>query len=365
VITTLSGRDLSSELAQTWRVLQARNSSLAAPYFCPEFTAAVAAVRPDVRIALKEERGSIVAFFPYQKQGRSGRPVGGLVSDFQGVIAAPDLELDVPAMLRACGLHAFDFDHMLASQSGFAPFASEFELSPKIDLSAGFAAYVAERRAAGSEQIKKCGNLMRRMEREIGPVRFVEQSRDARLLRRLMEWKSAQYIRTGQRDIFSLDWVRGLVERIHVTEDRAFAGCLSLLYAGDMLVAAHFGMRTQSVWHYWFPGYDKRFGKYSPGLLLLLKMAEQAPIIGIKTIELGKGMSLYKERLMNGRTVLCRGAVELPSMLKVKRSIGRRVWSLARAIVLKVKPARRLLQPRLRRTAVIERMRFGADRLTN
>jgi len=332
------------------------NPLLAAPYFCPEFTRDVAAVRPDVHVAIREERGSIVALFPFQRQGRCGGPVGGLVSDFQGIIAAPDLKLDVAQLLKACRLHAFDFDHMLVSQPGFASYASEFEPSPKMDLSAGFAAYVAARRAAGSEQIKKCWNLMRRIERDIGPLAFVERSRDPKLLGQVLAWKSAQYVRTGQRDIFVTGWIRALMEKIHATETDGFAGCLSLLYAGGRLVAGHFGMRTPTVWHYWFPAYDKRFAKYSPGLLLLLKLAERAPTTGVTTIELGKGMSLYKERLMNGRTVLCRGSVELPSMLKVKRSIRRHLWSLARAVVLNVEPARRLVQPKLR---------FSPNRITN
>jgi CelD/BcsL family acetyltransferase involved in cellulose biosynthesis len=363
VITTLAGRDLSFELAQKWRALQSTNPSLAAPYFCPEFTAAVAAVRSDVYIAVKEERGSIDAFFPYQRRRRVGTPVGGLVSDFQGLVARPELELDIGTLLKHCGLHAFDFDHMLASQQAFTPYAAEFEPSPRMDLSTGFAAYVSERRAAGSEQIKKCGNLRRKLEREVGPLAFVERSRDLKLLRQVMDWKSAQYQRTGQRDVFSIRWVRALIERIHATETDGFAGRLSLLYAGGQFIAGHFGMMTPTVWHYWFPSYDKRFAKYSPGLLLLLKIAERAPEIGVKTIELGKGMSLYKERLMNGRTILCRGAVELPSMLKVKRSLRRHVWSLARAIMLNVEPARRLVQ--LQRVAPVARRVLAPDRITN
>lgn len=124
-------------------------------------------------------------------------------------------------------------------------------------------------------------------------------------------------------------------------------------------------MRTPTVWHYWFPAYDKQFAKYSPGLMLLLKLAERAPATGIATIELGKGMSLYKERLMNGRTILCRGSVELPSMLKVKRSIRRHFWSLARAVVLKVEPARRLVHPRVERATIAQRIRLSPNRITN
>ncbi|HYM18342.1 MAG TPA: GNAT family N-acetyltransferase, partial [Micropepsaceae bacterium] len=236
MITTLPARDLSFELTQKWRAIQSANPSLAAPYFCPEFTQAVAAVRPDVHVAMKEERGSIVAFFPFQRQGYCGGPVGGFVSDFQGIVTVPGLELDVAQMLKACRLHAFDFDHMLASQRGFASHASEFEPSPKMDLSAGFAAYVAARRTAGSEQIKKCGNLMRRIEREVGPLVFVERSTDSKPLQQVLAWKSAQYVRTGRRDIFLTGWVRALMERIHATDTDGFAGRLSLLYAGDRLI---------------------------------------------------------------------------------------------------------------------------------
>src|SRR5262249_19546337 len=79
------------------------------------------------------------------------------------------------------------------------------------------------------------------------------------------------------------------------------------------LVAGHMGMRSQSIWHYWFPAYDPRTAKYSTGLILLLKMAEHAPQIGIRIIDLGGGMGLYKARLMNASTLLASGRLELPS----------------------------------------------------
>jgi hypothetical protein len=98
---------------------------------------------------------------------------------------------------------------------------------------------------------------------------------------------------------------------------------LSLLYAGDRLVAGHFGMRSRTVWHYWFPAYDAEMAKYSPGLILLLKMAEYAPSIGLRTIDLGKGMCLYKERLMSAAVPLASGSIELPSWLSLNRTARR------------------------------------------
>ena len=355
VITVLPGRELSQNLADKWRALQASNAYLAPPYFCPEFTSAVASVRDDVHFAIMENHGKVAAFFPYQSQGRCGQPVGGPVCDFQGIVCGPNFEVDVLRLLKACKLHAFDFDHMLTLQSGFGLHARGLEVSPRIDISQGYAAYVAERRSAGSQQIKKCGNLMRRIEREVGPLSFVAHSDDAGLLGKVLAWKSAQYMRTGQSDLFAVPWVRSLVERIHAIDARGFAGCLSLLYAGDRLVAGHFGIRTPSVWHYWFPAYDMRFSKYSPGLLLLLKITEHAAALGTKHIDLGKGMSLYKERLMNARTVVSYGSVEVPSLLKFKRTIGRYVWTRARKAILNSPiegPARRLVQAHRQRTAM-------------
>jgi CelD/BcsL family acetyltransferase involved in cellulose biosynthesis len=201
--------------------------------------------------------------------------------------------------------------------------------------------------------LKKCANLMRRMAREIGPISFIPHSNDAALLQKVLRWKSAQYVRTGQRDLFAIAWVAGLMEHMHATCSRGFAGRLSLLYAGDHLVAGHFGMRTPQVWHYWFPAYDVRFAKYSPGLVLLLKIAEHASATGAKHIDLGKGMSLYKERFMNARALLSYGSVEVPSLLKLRRSVGRYVWTVARRAILNSPiegPARRLIQAHRQRS---------------
>ena len=353
MITVLPGRELSPSLAQKWRVLQAVNPSLSSPYFCPEFTSAVAEVREDVFFAIIEDQGSIAGFFPFQRQGRWGQPVGSIISDFQGIICRPELEINVPRLLKACRLHAFDFGRMLTAQPGFAPYARGLECSPRIDLNGGFAAYVAGRRRAGSEQIKKCGNLGRKLEREVGPLHFVAHSEDPVLLSNLLNWKSAQYARTDYYDLFNVAWVRGLVERIHATQTKSFAGSLSLLYAGESLIAGHFGMRTPSVWHYWFPAYDIRFAQYSPGLQLLLKMAEHAAAIGVHHIDLGEGMSLYKERLMNTRAMLGYGSAEVPSLLMLKRTLGRLIWAMGRRAVLNSPieaPVRKILQAHRQRS---------------
>src|SRR5688572_30376462 len=79
---------LSSAELQAWTDFQRADPGLESPYFRPEFTSAVASVRTDVEVAILEEHGAPVGFLPYQRGALNiGKPVGGKLSDYQGVIA--------------------------------------------------------------------------------------------------------------------------------------------------------------------------------------------------------------------------------------------------------------------------------------
>jgi CelD/BcsL family acetyltransferase involved in cellulose biosynthesis len=328
-ITLIPGHRLNSEQVAIWRQLQQSNPELANPCFSPEFAQAVAAVRSDVEVALIAQGREVVGIFSFQRKGRSrGVPTGGIVSDYQGLICRPGFTCDPLNLLKACGLIAWDFDRLLASQNSFIPYHRLCEPSAQIDLSDGYQSYVGQRRAAGTHQINHCDYMMRRMEREIGPLRFVPHSSDPKLLAQVLAWKSQQYRRSGWRDLFATGWGRALVEHIHATHTTAFAGMLSLLYAGQQLVAGHLGMRSDSVWHYWFPAFDRQFGKFSPGLILLMKMAQYAEELGLRSIDVGTGITLYKKRLMNASLSVAEGSVERPSCLRALRSARRKVKSV-------------------------------------
>ncbi len=330
-VQLIPGARLSSKQAARWRELQQSNPELASPCFTPEFTEAVAAVRNDVEVALIEQDGEIAAFFPFQRRLASRAvPVGGIVSDYQGLICRKGFSCDPRALLEACRLVTWDFDRLLASQKLFVPYHKLCEPSARIDLSGGYPAYVAERRAAGTHQIKRCEYMARRMERALGPLRFIWHSSDPRGLSQVLAWKSQHYRRSGWKDLFACGWARALVERIQAVQNPGFAGMLSVLYAGPRLVAGHMGMRSSTVWHYWFPAYDRLFAKYSPGLVLLLKMAQTAEELGLQSIDLGTGITLYKRRLMNAVVSVAEGSVERPRGLGLLRLARRRLKSLVR-----------------------------------
>ena len=129
-----------------------------------------------------------------------------------------------------------------------------------------------------------------------------------------MAWKSHQCRTTGTVDYFAQDWCVQLIERIHAADGPEFAGLLSCLHAGDTLAAVHFGMYSRRVWHSWFPAYNHELEEYSPGFILLLEMIQAASEAKIDYIDLGKGMSLYKKRVMTGAIPVAQGCVALPSL---------------------------------------------------
>jgi CelD/BcsL family acetyltransferase involved in cellulose biosynthesis len=324
-IRLLKPADLTSDLLAAWSEIQLANPEMDSPYFRPEFTLAVADIRDDVRIAVIDTADGPAGFFPFQgSRLGSGRPVGGRLSDYHGLIAKPGLGLTARQLLRACGLRSWSFDHLPTSQSLFAGNWIATAESPHLDLSSGFDAYLAERQAKTAD-VKGVPYKMRKLERDYGPARVELISNDRQAFQTLLGWKSEQYQRTGLSDVFAYEWTSRVVKRIWAERSDSFAGWLSTLSVGDKLVAAHFAMRSFGTVHSWFPGYDPEFSKYSPGSLLLYEMARLGSAAGITKIDLGKGTERYKLAFANGGRLLAEGTV---NRSRLSRQVGSSLRSL-------------------------------------
>lgn len=334
-VNVLRPEELDEGQLAAWSRFQNGDPLLASPFLRPEFTRLVALVRRDVMAAVLEEHGELRGFFPFQRRWRSGRPVAGGLSDCQAVIAAPGWDFDAPALVRAAGLAVYEFTQMRADQSPFAPFHRKVVDSPAIRLEGGFDAYAQERRAAGRNVVTQTMSHARRLERQLGPLRFVMHDPDPRSLHRLIGWKRRQYQRDrwgGALDVFSHRWTVDLLERVHAAQGTDFAGVLSTLWAGDRMVAAHMGMRSSTVLHYWFPAYDEIHAKLAPGRILLLEMIRGAAAADLRAIELGAGDDGYKDRFANAAFPVASGFVGVPSL----QLWGRRLWHAAEAVAHRV-----------------------------
>lgn len=314
-IERIRASELTPDLEQRWLEIHSRTPALGSPYFTPHFFKAVASVRGDAQVSVLRDQGRIVGFFPFQRSRLGiGGPLGGHFSDYQAVIAEPEVEWDVVEILRASGLSVWRFDHLLLEQAPFAPFVQKTDESPILKLDRGFQGYAEDLRARGSSQLANLGRKSRKMSREVGEVRLELDNRDPALLELVIANKRKQCQETGVLDVFTHSWTIELIKRIHAQRTPDFSGILSVLWAGDTPVAAHMGMRSKEVLHWWFPTYLDAYSKYSPGLILLVMLAEEAAKLGLKTLDLGKGDDAYKKNFQTGSVLLGEGRAIVPSM---------------------------------------------------
>ena len=294
-----------------WSRIQETSGEFSSPFFRPEFTDCVAAARNDAAVAVIEREGEPVGFMPFQKAGRGvGQPIGAPLSDMQGVVIPPEFEWNALDVLRPAGLSTWHFDHLLASQAQFAPYHAYVDDSPFIDLSKGFDAFCAARRAAGTRAIAQAQRKRRKFERERGALRFDWHTDSESLLQTLVEWKREQLDKRNYSDLFCRDWVRNLIDSVRRAQSPEFAGVLSSLHAGDELVAIHLGIRCRDVMSSWIPTYNPDYSRYSPGAVLHLDLAMEAARRGVHRIELGRGENQLKVGFRSGGVSVGIGSVD-------------------------------------------------------
>ena len=306
----MTAAELGAPESERWEQIRRGSPALSSPFFDPEFTRAVGAVRRDLRVGVLPDGAG---FFPFQvSRLGAARPVGGKLSDYHGVVVAPGFEWEPRALLGGCGLRSFAFNHLIASQEPFRPFVRELASSPVADLDA------AEPIGSSSQATRKRRRLAKR-----APLRFELHSPG--VLGTLLAWKSAQYARTGAYDLFARAWVVEVLERLVAGP----LGLLSALWSGDELVAAHLGLRSGRVVHWWFPAYDPAFARDSPGLVLLAELLDAAGEAGIGLLDFGKGEEDYKAWFSNRAISLGIGHVEADRFSELRTGAARVAWRYA------------------------------------
>jgi CelD/BcsL family acetyltransferase involved in cellulose biosynthesis len=350
--------ELSAPDLTRWAAVQGGSPDLDSPFLSAQFATAVGRVRRRTRVAVLRDAAGEVGFLPFElaRRGRGTALAAGL-SDVQGVVAPERFDIDLGAVLRSCGLRVLEFDHFLAAQEawlGTVPSRYVRQVSPVLDLAGGYEAYVREKQSSSRSLFQTNARKRRKLAREHGEVRLVFHQRDHALLDEVLAWKSAQYRRTGRRDRFADVGTRALVHDLLDIEEADFGAPLTVLYAGDAVVAAHLGVRSRRTVAWWFPVYDPQYAAYSPGQLLCLELAQAMEAHGADVLDLGKGDEPYKERLSNAGIALLSGAVARDRASHLVHTA--RHWPRERLLAVV------LGSPRLRRVARETLRRVGGVR---
>jgi CelD/BcsL family acetyltransferase involved in cellulose biosynthesis len=276
-----------------------RDAQLGSPFLSWRFTELIGRVRHDARVAVVDDGSGICGFLPFQvNEDGSGAPIGATVSDAQAFIGRTEWSFDPRQLVGAAGLARWRFDHLTTTQPSFAPYYHRRHQSPVIDLQSGYEAYMRELRGHSKDFVAQVSRRRRKLEREVGPVVCEWQSGEMETDMVLLQtWKSDQYGRTGTWDRFAERWITDTLVALAQSRDPSCAGILTSLRAGDRLVAAHFGLLGRDRLSWWFPAYDPDFGRYSPGLILLLDLIAEAARQEVPLIDLGRGEHDYKLRV--------------------------------------------------------------------
>lgn len=271
-----------------------------------QFSRTVEATGLDVRVAVLSVGAETVGFFPYQYSslvsrliGRAER-VGGEMSDYCGVIAKAGTRLDEVEILKLAHLQFFDFSHLQADQIEMGLTATKHETGHLIRISSTGPDYwksLAQKDRRLTQDTIRC---ISKFEREIGALEFnADVLGRTDLLEMVIRMKREQYQRTDVGDALSEEWRRRLMHLLYTQETAGCRGIISTITCGPDLVAAHFGLIAGGTLHYWFPVYEQKYSKYSPGRLLYKYLIESMDRMGLKVIDHGAGDAAYKIALSN------------------------------------------------------------------
>lgn len=320
-IQTLPLKDLSASLQGEWREWQKASASLRGPCFHPLLFKTVGAHFDRTHVLVLED-GNQRGFLPFQLATgpRLAEPVP--LCDYQMIVGSPGARWDIRKILSSARLVAWDFSHLLVDTVGDEPnFSGPTIYTRQIDLHAGYDRYVEDLRLAGKTQ-KNLKEKRKKLERDLGPVRFVALDADPARLESIFTWK-------GQRFGEFSESTRACLRALHRTHADGFRGVLSSLWAGDTLVAVHFGMVADGTLFYWFPAFNPELSRYTPGALLIQDLIANLSQFKATILDLGPGGEGYKNYSSNRSLALTSGAYELPTpftyLRKCKRTAFRAI----------------------------------------
>jgi CelD/BcsL family acetyltransferase involved in cellulose biosynthesis len=324
-VTVVEPSELGEREAATWARFQRTPPIMLSPFLSLTFAQVVGRARTSARVAVVEDSGSIVAFLPFElSANRTAIPIGWPMNDLQAFIAS-DTGFDARSVVKKAGLRGWRFDHAPAEQTVLAPHhyrGTEIQC-PVIDLRQGYGAYLEAAGLVSGRTVRKRRAQRRALEREIGDISLTWSSSDPQHMRMMMAWKSDKY--EASRELFSDRSAVQIAEELAAARNEDCTGVLNVLSAGGRDVAVHFGIMGPRGLCWWFPTYDPEMDSFSPGIMLVMAVAEEAAARSIPGIDLGYGQDSWKFSLATRSYSVAGGGVWANPFEAAARTLYRRV----------------------------------------
>lgn len=296
----LAVEKLTSEQVSAWCEFRRHNPALYSPYFHIGYTQLLGTLCGDVHVLVVERGARPIAFLPFQAKidsaGKVGfaRPVGTPMTDYHGLICAPDTHFDIHAALKQAGFGAFHFSTLIASGDMFSGYVRDETPCTVMDISAGAEDWRAARDGSYRRHLKSNRRRIRKAE-ELGARRFEFNSNDKSAFEQLMVWKREKFSESGKYDVLGAGWTSALLKILWERgKNAALRADMHCMYFGDQLAAVDLGLSDGTTFHSWMVAYNNEFYNLAPGIQLLEALVDEAANLGYKRIDLGEGTDGYK-----------------------------------------------------------------------
>ncbi len=293
-------KDLTTQQVAAWKKFRDTNAALYSPYFHFAYTQLLDRLCNNVHVLMVERNENPVAFLPFQAKinsvGKIGfaRPVGTPMTDYHGLICAPDTQFDLYAVFKQAGLGAFHFSLLIDSGDMFAGTVQSNSPCTVMDISQGADSWRAARNGSYRRHLKSNRRRVRKAE-ALGPRRFEFNTTDTSVFEHLMAWKRAKFAESGKYDVLGVNWTSALLKTLWAQgRDAELRADMHCMYFGDQLAAIDLGLSDGVTFHSWMVAYNDELYNLAPGIQLLEALIDEAANLGYSRIDLGEGIDGYK-----------------------------------------------------------------------
>jgi CelD/BcsL family acetyltransferase involved in cellulose biosynthesis len=287
--------DLSDALADRWRALQCLTPDFMTPLVGPNFAQLVARHRPNAKVAIGYINDIAVAFFAFHPTANGhARAIGAPFCDYQAIVSDPSVTLNGPDFLAKARIASLSFTSLMDPSGLFDTASMTTVEAYRIDCGGNGALQMDKLRGGNPKWAKNLRRLGHKMTRELGVIKLVGHDTNQASFDTLMAIKVDQFYRTGITNVLGSKWVKAFMQDLFALRGGDFGGCMISLYAGDKFVAGHFGVRQGDWFHPWIASTCKASHPYSPGIIFMSEMIQQADRLGLRIIDLSEGHSHYK-----------------------------------------------------------------------